>query len=298
MRNAGSNYLVVGAESTIGSALKTALASRGEDVWVTTRRPDAIALSNRIHFDAARPADFSLPDVPKAAFLCIGQSNFVECERNPEAAYNVNVSGVTAIAKSLLDAGSFVVYLSSSAVFDGNTPWPKESASLSPTTEYGRQKAEAERRLLALDNGKGNVAIVRLTKVLAAESPIVQRFVQHLRNRDAFDAFANLHLSPVSLRYVIDSLGVIAERRASGIFHLSGDVELSYAAFARKLAQALDVPPDTVGESDMAKAPAPVLFSPRYPGLGMDDTVKILGIEPESVEVLLNRLMHATPVIA
>jgi len=288
------SYLVVGAESTIGSALRAIWSSRGADVFMTTRRADRATSPDRIYFDAERLTKFSLPVVPKAAFFCIGQSNFVECERNPQAAYNVNVNGVTTVAKTLLDAGSFVVFLSSSAVFDGDTPWPKESAPLSPTTEYGRQKAEAERRLLELDNGKGNVAIVRLTKVLGPESPIVQRFLRHLRNRETFEAFSNLYLSPISLRYVIESLCAIAERRASGVFHLSGDMELSYAEFARRLARELDVPDDAVKESDVASAATAVLFKPRYPGLGMRETLKMLNVAPESVVALLSRLLQAT----
>ena len=122
----------------------------------------------------------------------MAQSNFAECERDAAGTRLVNVTGNVAIAKLLMGQGVFVVFLSSSAVFDGLEPLPKSGAAPSPGTEYGRQKAEAERQLLELDEGRGHVAIVRLTKAFSFDTPIVRRLLQHLDKGKRFEAFSDL----------------------------------------------------------------------------------------------------------
>lgn len=287
--------LIVGTDGTIGSALGTAMRGRGMEVWATSRRDDVSSLRKAIHLDLTEPGRLRLPTAPSSAFLCAARSGFLECEQSSDATYRVNVAGSMAIARHLLSRGVFVVLLSSSAVYDGLTPLPEESLVPSPTTEYGRQKAEAERQLLQLDAGRGNVAIVRLTKVFASSTPVVRGFMQHLRKGEHFDAFLDLYICPVSLRYVVESLLEIERRRSGGIFHLSGSSELSYADFARRLAGKMGVSPDLVGEWTVQESPTPVLYRPRHPALGMTLTSRTIGLHPEPIDSMLaNLLAHAT----
>ena len=66
---------------------------------------------------------------------------------------------------------------------------------------------------------------------------------------DSVEAFLDSYLSPVSLNYVVNSLRAIESSRIGGIFHLSGSAELSYAEFARRLAEKLGVSADLVRET-------------------------------------------------
>jgi xanthine dehydrogenase small subunit len=54
------------------------------------------------------------------------------------------------LARRLLSLGAFVVFTSTNLVFDGEQAHYATCATPHPTSEYGRQKAEAERALLAL----------------------------------------------------------------------------------------------------------------------------------------------------
>jgi len=287
--------LIVGTDGTIGSALGKAMRDRGMEVWATSRRHDVGSLRKAIYLDLSEPDRLRLPTAPNCAFLCAARSGFLECEQSRDATYRVNVVGSVAIATHLLSRGVFVVLLSSSAVYDGLTPLPEESLDPSPTTEYGRQKAEAEKRLLQLDAGRGNVAIVRLTKVFSSRTPVVRGFMRHLEKGERFEAFSDLYISPVSLRYVVAALMEIERRRSGGIFHLSGSIEQSYADFARRLAGKMGVSPDLVGESTVEESPTPVLYRPRHPGLGMTLTSRSIGLHPEPQDSMLaNLLAHAT----
>jgi dTDP-4-dehydrorhamnose reductase len=70
----------------------------------------------------------------------------------------LNVAATIRLAEEARGAGARFIFLSSEAVFgaDRTDGWP-EGAAPCPTTEYGRQKAEAEKMLLAFDN----ICIVR-----------------------------------------------------------------------------------------------------------------------------------------
>jgi len=286
-----SPCLIVGGHGVIGSALSAALSDSGMDVWITSRPGHPAGSFRSVPLDLSDPGDFRLPITPGSAFLCAARSLFLDCDRDADAARRVNVTGNMAVAGMLLQQGAFVVFLSSSAVFDGAARLPGETSPRSAATEYGRQKADAEERLLQLDNGNGRVAIVRLTKVQSSRADMARTFMARLTRGASVEAFGDLHLSPVSLAYVVHALRVIERSRIGGIFHLSGSAELSYAEFARRLADTLRVSEDLVRETAVDDSSSPVLYRPRHPALGMPVTTKTLGLRPEPLNVMLANLL-------
>jgi dTDP-4-dehydrorhamnose reductase len=264
----GSRSLVVGGDSAIGGALSASMRSRGSSVVATSRR-SAEAESGRLHLDLEQPHAWCLPGAIGSAFLCAGRSSFLECERDPAGTRNVNVTATHRLGVALMEAGAFVVLLSTSAVFPGSDPWPDEETPVAPTTAYG--------------------AIVRLTKVMLPNSPIVQRFASKMTKAEPVDAFSDLFIAPTSIDFVIEALCMIAARRRAGIYHLSGDLEVSYAEFARRLARKLNAEAAVTPTS--CKANAQVLYRPEHPGLGMRETAARLGLGPESFAVMLNRVV-------
>lgn len=89
----------------------------------------------------------------------------------------MNVSNTVRIAELLAGRGAKTVFLSTNAAFSGNNSYQDEDAVLLPVTEYGRQKVEAEKRLLALGGSapaRSHVIIARLTKVLCAPMPLTR----------------------------------------------------------------------------------------------------------------------------
>ncbi len=112
-----------------------------------------------------------------------------------------------------------------------------------PHTEYGRQKAEAERRLLALGAG---VAIVRLTKVWAPHVPLLADWAAGLQRHRPVHPYADAVVAPVTLGDAAKVLCRIAAERLAGVHQMSGDVDVRYADVARRLAKRLDVDPALV----------------------------------------------------
>lgn len=282
-------FLIIGADKGIGVALFKAITSQGGTAIRTTRRQGGESFLLDL---AEAPENLKLGDGFSCAFLCAARSGFAECEQDPQGTFKVNVEGTLAVTRKLVENGSFVIFLSSSAVFDGSRPWPDESSEHCPNTEYGRQKAIAEDRLLEMDKGKGQVAIVRLTKVLTDETPIIMCFANQILSKSPFNAFSDLKLSPISMPYVVESLLNIASKTVGGIYHLSGDVELSYAALAKKMAIEMKADPAMISET--SSSVAKVHFKPKFPGLGMVNTGRTAGLHPEPSDIMLQHLLSTT----
>jgi len=208
---------------------------------------------------------------------------------NPELAYQVNVLAPKILAKYFLNQGSRVIYLSSSAVFHGSDEFACEESKTSPITEYGNLKALAENFLLdGSNNLSDKLVIVRPTKIFEAKDSLIAKWIEHLRLGIEIEAFDHVLIAPISLQYLIHSLDVIGRTRSTGIFHLSGNEELSFYEFAKRLASEIGVAHRLVSPSKNLNSNDP---APIHALLKMDRTKKMLTLMPQSISNLLKDLL-------
>jgi dTDP-4-dehydrorhamnose reductase len=231
-------YLIVGVDGLVGGAMARKLADENVAV-LTTAKPGSAAKAD-IPLDLADPSltRLSLPQVD-VTLLCASFNGFARCREHPDRARQVNVEGSELLARRLLRAGSRVVYLSSSAVFDFSTPKVLSSAPYSARTVYGASKADGERRVLALGSG---VTVVRLTKILQRGMPLFAAWQRDLCAGHSVKAFADLRFCPISLQFATRAISAVIEGGDDGIYQISGASDISYAEAARHIAKRLDVP--------------------------------------------------------
>lgn len=288
-----ATWLIIGGDGLIGRRLAGDARHFADEVVVSSRRPKSHM--GQVFADlACGDTEAVIATAPSVAFLCAALTNMKTCQAEPELSWRINVTETVKLAAGLMSRGSFVVFLSSNTVFDGNTPWPPENAPYAASTEYGRQKAAAEQQLLQLPGANERVAIVRLSKVLSAESGMAAEFIAHLRAGQRCRAFSDLLMSPVSLTYVVEALLEIGNKRCAGVYHLAGTEEISYALFARKLALHMDADPALVEVMKSFEAGVDVQFKPQHPGLGMQRTTATLNIAPEPLSHVLRELFPIT----
>lgn len=221
--------LVVGSDSFLGGALVKHLKVSGRNVVGTTRRRERVD-HQHIYLDLMEDMEkWFMPFPVDVAFLCAGITRLADCRLDPLTSRCINVEGVSKIAKNFISRGVFVVYLSTDKVFDGSKFRMDPNEAYSFRTEYGRQKAEAETELRSLGE---SVSIVRLTKVLTSEAPLLISWAKALEKGEKIYPFDDLLMSPVLLSDVVSVLDRIVERRLSGIFQFSSSDEISYAEAA------------------------------------------------------------------
>ena len=275
------HHLVVGGESMIGAALVHRLTRSGMDVWGTTRRHDAVTDTKPFLDLSAVPDNWSPLEPVDVAILCAGVTSLKACKEQPEESRRINVKGIVKVAEILRKQGAFIIYLSTNQVFDGTRPLLPPSNATSPVTEYGRQKAEAERSL----SKAGTVdAIVRLTKVIGPVNALIEGWKRDLLSGHTITSFSDMTLAPVPLSCVLSVLTMIAQERRSGTFHVSGEKDITYAEAARMGAEVMGVSRELVqpvlsAQSDLDSEPSPTNTS-----LNIDLLKATFGITPPDVQ--------------
>jgi dTDP-4-dehydrorhamnose reductase len=227
--------LIVGGDSVIGGKLARALSALGYWVVGTTRR--ALHDCGSITLDLADPAsvDAALPRFD-VVYFCAAVTRMAECRRDEGVARQVNATSPAQLALRLAAQGARSIFVSSNSVFDGSRPCMEASAEPRPASVYGRLKAEAEATFLSL--GK-RASILRLSKVLTPDSPLLRGWATALDRGDSIDAFSDHHFAPIPLELAVQALAALADDRDGGIYQLSATRDISYLEAARVLARRL-----------------------------------------------------------
>lgn len=140
---------------------------------------------------------------------------------------DVNTVGSDNVARAAAAVGARLVHLSTDVVFDGRKGTPYvEGDPVSPLTDYGRAKAEAEERVAAADPA---AVLVRTSLLYGGGTPSKHE----LAARDpAFTFFTNEIRSPIQVTDLARALLELAVLEVSGPLHVAGADDVSRAEFA------------------------------------------------------------------
>lgn len=286
--------LIIGADSQIGAALLRTLEAGGQATISTTRRRWTVS-PTRLFLDLSADVEhFDPPSRVESVYLVAAVTSIERCEIDP-ASWVVNVINPTKLAARLLQQGCHLTFLSTNAVFGGDRSSCGEDEPVSPTMAYARQKVAAEHAILEAADQLGaleRLSITRLTKALAWGTLPLSEWFRQLELGNVIQPFSDLVMSPISLSFVTSSLLRINAARVSGILHLSGERDVSYAELAEKLVSGLGLPRVRVAPTTSVEAGGTVRFRPRYASLGMDRTTQLAGICAEPLEQLTAHLIN------
>ena len=222
-------YLIVGGDSTIGRALSTFWNNNGVDHCATTRKLETVAVY-RPFVDLASKNWSQLDGLDfSGVVFCAASTKLSTCENYPQDTSKINVEGTIELARYLSYRASYLLLLSSNQVFDGSRPSWKVNDHVCPINEYGRQKAEAERLILQMQRS----AVLRLTKVVHPDMHLIKQWHESLRSGKPIEAFADMNISPISLKDVVTQIDDLLQNQKTGIHHLFGKLDISYFSFAK-----------------------------------------------------------------
>jgi dTDP-4-dehydrorhamnose reductase len=161
------------------------------------------------------------------------------CEVEPESSHVLNVDAAVHLAELSRNTGTRLVFISSDLVFDGERAPYLETDSAAPICAYGRQKAEAEARILAVCE---DTLVCRVPLMFGLPSPhsvsFIQPVITSLRDGKAVRLFTDEFRGPVSTTDAAAGLLSLARRRdIVGVLHLGGRERLSRHAMGQAVAQ-------------------------------------------------------------
>lgn len=283
--------MVIGGTGLVGNALLRTWTARGAQVAAATYHCHAsggflqldMQDENKVRalLEAHRPSVVAVP----------AANPFVDyCELHPEETRKVNVDGTLNVARACRDLGARMIFYSSDYVFDGVKGSYTEEDAPNPINEYGRQKAEAERGVLAADPRN----LVLRTSGAYGWQWEPKNFVLQVRaNLSAGKPMrvADLRYNPTYVENLAEITAGLVAAGASGIFHAVGADEIARDEFARRAARAFGLDESLIQTVPAAefKSPTP---RPKQSSLMTDKVRRLLpACPPVGVDAGLKRMV-------
>lgn len=272
MQKRKTNVLLIGGDGLIGRTIRHQ-CNVGQLTCIN-RRAEPENSSAEI-WDLANPIpQFSL-EPEDVVVLAAAITSVEDCEQNPTLAYRINVQAVEEVAQLCASRGARLLFLSSSAVFDGQQAFPEENDQTCPVNEYGRTKAEAEKRIQ--DSGATHL-ILRLTKVLNPAGGYLAGLLRALSQGERVKASPDLPVAPLSLSWAVEAITRCLGFSENGIYHLSPKNETSYFDLAEKAALKHGLKQSLIQRQPLAELQQRLPQIPKHAALAAKQTAPKLGM--------------------
>lgn len=161
------------------------------------------------------------------------------CEQNNEECFKVNVDSTRVLLELAEQIKSEFIYISSDFVFSGNSENVlKESDLPEPVNYYGYTKFLAEEEVKKF-NGKWNIVRTVLLYGIPIQSKRTNIFTwayKNLKDAQKIDVVNDQYRSPTYVDDLALAIAEIVKYPKSGIFHVSGDQEMSVFDFVKTIA--------------------------------------------------------------
>lgn len=284
--------LITGANGFLGYYLVGQLLTKNFSVTATGKGDCRLPFTHDKNFqwllmDFTDP--FSIHDVfenikPDVVIHAGAMSKPDECETDQMKAYLVNVEGTVQLLINSADLKSFFVFLSTDFVFDGERGMYDEDDKPNPVNYYGRTKLEAEE---AVKEYEFNWAIARTVLVYgknhSGHSNILKLVKEKLEKGEEYGVVDDQLRTPTYVEDLARGIVSIIERKATGIFHLSGKDMLTPYQMAIKTAEYLGLDRSVIKKVTAASFSQPARRPPKT-GFIIDKARKELGYEPLSFD--------------
>jgi dTDP-4-dehydrorhamnose reductase len=220
-----------------------------------------------------------------------------ECELNPEKCQKLNVEAVSNLIEACKKSSSFLIHLSTDFIFDGENGPYKEEDLPNPLSKYAESKLESE-KLLEVSEVKH--AIVRTMLVYGivhdmSRSNIILWVKKSLEDKKHIKIVNDQWRTPTLAEDLAKGCALIAEKKAEGVFHISGKEMLSPYDMAIATADFFELDKTLIEEVDGSIFTQPAKRPPKT-GFILDKAKRELGYEPvsfkEGLAILKNQLAH------
>lgn len=223
---------------------------------------------------------------PTVVINTAAMTNVDACESEKEACWDMNVNAVKYLVDACKENDTHLIHLSTDFVFDGESGPYKESDTPNPLSYYGQSKFEAEQIIQNSHLKKWAIArtiIVYGVVEKMSRSNVVLWAKSALEKGEPINVVNDQFRSPTHGSDLAKGCLLIANKKAQGIFHLSGKEVMSILELVEKVAdyyqldKSIISPIQSTTLNQAAKRPP-------HTGFNLDKSNKELGYFPISFE--------------
>jgi len=295
------NILVTGANGFLGCYLTAILLEKNYQVIATGRGNCRLPFAAGKNFKYV-PMDFTDPFAihdtfekyqPDVVVHAGAMSKPDECELHQSLAYTSNVEATVQLLLNAEEQKSFFIFISSDFIFDGDRGMYREEDLPNPVNYYGKTKWEAEE---AVRDYPYDWAIVRTVLVYGSTTGknLLNIVKEKLEKREEYAVVDDQLRTPTYIEDLSAAILTIIEKKALGVFHISGSDKLTPYEMARKAAEHLSLDGSLLKKVTAANFTQPAR-RPLKTGFIIDKAKKELGYQPVSFEEGLVRTFSQLP---
>ena len=209
------------------------------------------------------------------------------CEKEKTSASEINTKATEIIAKECSKLNSFLVYVSTDYVFDGNLGMYKEDDVTNPLGFYGKSKLEGEK---VVQNFSTNWCIARTSTPFGLH-PTKKSFpmwvIENLQKQKQIDILIDQFTSPTYIPNLSRMLIEISERRITGVIHAAGASKISRYQMASMVSDKLNLDGTLLKQISINKMKW-VARRPKDSSLDVSRASSILNEKPQKIDQSLN----------
>lgn len=235
--------LVTGGAGFVGRQLSCHLSDHGHDVIATYHtNPPGITSVLTEQLDVLDETQVRTLLVRLEPDVVVHAAALVDadlCEREPDRAWETNVEGTEAVARSCEAVGAKLILLSSSFVFSGDTDLYVEESTRDPVNVYGETKVAAED---IVREAAVTSIIVRIDQPYGWstdwQSPTMVEWVLNRLDKEdgPLGVFSDWRNNPVYNTDVAACIQLLLGTTDSEIYHIVGPEHISRYHWARRIA--------------------------------------------------------------
>lgn len=290
--------LITGANGLLGQTIIKQLLEKDYNVIATGRGNDRIDISTENYLyknleitDGPAIEQFILEQGPQIIVHAAAMTQVDQCELNKQDCYNINVTATRFIIDAAKAVGSRFVFVSTDFVFDGiNGPYAEDD-ECSPVNYYGSTKMVAEKAVMESDL---DYVIVRTILVYGnapstGRTNILEFVKKNLEMNKPIKMVTDQVRTPTFVDDLATGIILIIEKNGKGIYHLSGEQEMTPFDIAVETAKFLGLNDKLISKSSSEEIKQPAV-RPAKTGFNISKAKKELGYKPRSFQEGLNEL--------
>ena len=292
--------LITGSNGLLGQNLVNILLNETahEIIATSKREPRSVLQNSRLHYYSLDITDGMAVNLlleklqPDTIIHCAALTQVDECEENPIKAWEINVTATRFLVDAAKKINAFFIFLSTDFVFDGmNGPY-KEEDTVAPVSYYGSTKVAAEK---AVEESGLPYAIVRTCLLygnilFGIRSNIITWVKENLEQGKKIKVVSDQWRTPTYIEDLAKAIVTIAEKKAQGLYHISGEAFLSPYQMAITTAGYLKLDASLIEKVDASVFTQPAK-RPATTGFIIDKAKEKLGFAPISFEEGLKKML-------
>ena len=295
--------LITGSNGLLGQFLVKALVNEGHPVLATGRGPSRLYFPEDLGLSSPRRAssyiyaDLDFTDAgsvdkimaywkPSVIVHAGAMTQVDPCDEDPEACYRVNLDGTECLLKAASATGARFIFVSTDFVFDGAAGPYHEEDTPAPISVYGHSKWSAERKIMStpgLDWAIVRTVLVYGTPLSGARPNIITWVRDNLQAGRPIKVVSDQWRTPTYVEDLARGIAAVIERRAGGIYHISGKDLLTPYDMALRTARLLHLDETLLTRVDASTFTQSGRRPPRT-GFIIDKAIRDLGYDPVSFD--------------